>query len=283
MNLIASSLRLTTALGGKQMVSRALPRLPETWTGFETVVEYRGFRFHVHTAEETGRRMYYYNEYEPAQENVFLELVRPHSLVLDIGANMGLFSLLSASRGARVVAFEPSRLLAARLSENLALNRLPNVHLVTEAVSNSQGTISFYETRAGNCGVGRVFAFGHNLNGGPSYSVNTNTVDFYVARFGMPALIKMDIEGAEWLALQGASETFKRPDAPDLLIEFHPQEIQFLGGSLDSCLALLDSYGLRRYRLVKARSGNHDWFVFSRKELQSSQLVLDSQCSIAVR
>ncbi|HXM21667.1 MAG TPA: FkbM family methyltransferase [Terriglobales bacterium] len=283
MNLVASSLRLTTALGGKQIVSRALPRLPETWTGFETVVEYRGLRFHVHTAEETGRRMYYYNEYEPAQENVFLELVQPHSLVLDMGANMGLFSLLSASRGAYVVSFEPSRLLVARFSENIALNRLSNVLLVTEAVSDSQGTISFYETRVGNCGVGRVFAFGHNERAAPSYSVRTNTVDSYVARFGMPALIKMDIEGAEWLALKGASETFKRPDAPYLLIEFHPQEIQSLGGSLDSCLALLDSYGLRRYRLVKAKSGNHHWFVFSQKELRSSQLVLDSGCSTAVK
>ena len=279
MNLIAGSLRLTTALGGKQLVSRALPRLPETWTGFETVVEYRGLRFHVHTAEETGRRMYYYKEYEPAQESVFLELIQPRSLVFDVGANMGLFSLLSASRGAFVVSFEPSRLLAAKFSQNLALNRLHNVLLVTEAVSNSQGTISFYETRVGNCGVGRVFAFGHNQNAVPSYSVCTNTVDSYVARFGMPALIKMDIEGAEWLALQGASATFKRPDAPDLLLEFHPQELQFLGGSLDSCLALLDSYGLRRYRLVKASAGNHHWFVFSRKDLRSSQLVLDFQPS----
>jgi FkbM family methyltransferase len=276
MNLVASSLRLTTTLGGKQIVSRALPRLPETWTGFETVVEYRGLRFHVHTAEETGRRMYYYKEYEPAQERVFLELVQPHSLVFDVGANMGLFSLLSASKGADVVSFEPSRLLAARFDQNVALNGFPTILLVEEAVSNSQGAISFYETRAGNCGVGRVFPFGHNENAAASYSVPTNTVDSYVARLGMPALIKMDIEGAEWLALQGASETFKRPDAPDLLVEFHPQEIQFLGGSLDSCLGLLDSYGLRRYRLVKATTGSHHWFVFSRKELRLSQLVLDA-------
>jgi len=283
MNLVASSLRLTTALGGKQIVSRALPRLPETWTGFETVAEYRGLRFQVHTAEETGRRMYYYKEYEPAQENVFLELVQPHSLVFDIGANLGLFSLLSASKGAHVVSFEPSRLLAARFSENVALNSLPNILLVQEAVSNCQGTIPFYETRAGNCGVGRVFAFGHDENAAASYSVRTDTVDSCVARFAMPALIKMDIEGAEWLALKGASETFTRADAPDLLIEFHPQEIQCLGGTLDACLTLLDSYGLRRYRLVKAGTGNHHWFVFSRKRLRSSQLVLDSQGSTTVR
>ncbi|MGB8831316.1 MAG: FkbM family methyltransferase [Candidatus Sulfotelmatobacter sp.] len=275
MNLIAGSLRLTAALGGKQIVSRALPRLPEAWTGFDTVTEYRGLRFHVHTSEEIGQRIYYYNEYEQAQETVFLELVRAHSLVFDIGANMGLFSLLSASRGASVVSFEPSQLLAARFSENIALNQYQEIRLVKEAVSDCEGTISFYETRALNFGVGRVFAFGHAQDTAPSYSVSTNTVDFYVSRFGMPALIKMDIEGAEWLALKGASETLKSPDAPDLLIEFHPQEIQALGGSLDLCLALLRESGYRRYQLVNAIAGNHDWFVFSRKQLRSSQLVLD--------
>ncbi|MGA2099158.1 MAG: FkbM family methyltransferase [Candidatus Acidiferrum sp.] len=276
MNLIASSLRLASRFGAKQFVSRAVPRLPESWMEFETLVDYRSFRFQVNTGEETGRRIYYYNEYERAQENALLELVHPQSLVFDIGANMGLFSLLAASRGAHVIAFEPSRLLGARFTQNLTLNNFSNVLLVTEAITDSAGAIPFYETRSGNCGVGRVFAFGHCQNARPSYSVGGNTVDFYVARFGMPAFIKMDIEGAECLALKGASETLKQPNAPILLIEFHPQEIQSLGGSLESCLMHLDSYGLRRYRLVTAGIGTHQWFVFSRNELKSSQFTLDS-------
>jgi FkbM family methyltransferase len=220
--------------------------------------------------------MYFYNEYEPAQEDVFLELLRPHSLVFDIGANMGLFSFLSASRAAHVVSFEPSRLLNTRFKQNLALNGLSNVVLVPEAVSDSAGVIPFYETRAGNAGVGRVFAFGDARGRAPNYPIPTNTVDSYVARFGIPALIKMDIEGAEWLALRGASETLRRLDAPVLLVEFHPREIECLGGSLDTCLALLDAFGLLRYRLAKVPAGNHQWFVFSRKQLQSSHLTLDS-------
>jgi FkbM family methyltransferase len=218
-NFIANSLRLTSALGGKNLVCRALPRLPEFITDFETIVTYRGLRFRVHTGEETGRRMFYYNQYEHLQEDVFLDLLRPNALVFDVGANMGLFSFLAASRGARVISFEPSRLLVSRFQENVELNEVANIRLIAEAVSDRSGAISFYETRFGNCGVGRVFEFGHSHNASPSYRVPTNTLDFYVSSLGMPSLIKVDIEGAEGLALNGASETLERSDAPDFLIE----------------------------------------------------------------
>jgi FkbM family methyltransferase len=119
-------------------------------------------------------------------------------------------------------------LLVSRLQENVELNEVANLRLIAEAVSDRSGSISFYETRFGNCGVGHVFEFGHRHNASPSYTVPTNTLDFYVSSLRMPSLIKVDIEGAEWLALNGASETLERSDAPDFLIEFHPEEIQAL-------------------------------------------------------
>jgi hypothetical protein len=53
-------------------------------------------------------------------------------------------------------------------------------------------------------------------------------LDFYVFRLGVPSVVKMDIEGTEWLALNGDGETLERSDAQDFLIEFHPEEIQAL-------------------------------------------------------
>jgi hypothetical protein len=94
LNFIADSLRLTSALGGKNLVCRAQPRLPKFITGFETIVTYRGLRFRIHIGEEIGRRMFYYNQYEHLQENVFLDLIGGNAGVFDIGANMGLFFAL---------------------------------------------------------------------------------------------------------------------------------------------------------------------------------------------
>jgi hypothetical protein len=53
------------------------------------------------------------------------------------------------------------------------------------------------------------------------------------------SLTLVDIEGAEWLALNGAGETLEKSDAQDFLIEFHPEEIQALSGTMKCCLQKL--------------------------------------------
>jgi hypothetical protein len=150
-NFIANSLRLTSALGGKNLVCRARPRLPEFITGFETIVTYRGLRFRIHIGEETGRRMFYYNQYEHLQENVFLDLLGRMLGSLTVAQIWACFSLLAASRGAQVISFEPSRLLASRFQENVEFNGVANIRLIAEGVSDRSGSTSFYQTRLGNC------------------------------------------------------------------------------------------------------------------------------------
>jgi hypothetical protein len=88
-------------------------------------------------------------------------------------------------------------------------------------------------------------------------------------------VVKMDIEGAEWLALNGAGETLERSDAQDFLIEFHPKEIQALSGRVECSLQKLTGCGSPRYRLSDAEVGSHTWFVFSKRSLHSARLVLD--------
>ena len=70
----------------------------------------------------------------------------------------------------------------------------------------------------------------------------------------MPDVIKLDIEGAEFLALNGAGATLSAPNAPQLFIEFHPQEMRSLGGTLEHCLQLLQEHGYRRYEIVEGQT-----------------------------
>jgi FkbM family methyltransferase len=221
-------------------------------------------RLLVNTGESIGRRVFYWREYETHQEDTFAELVNGGELVFDIGANIGIYSLLAARRGAKVIAFEPSRLVRRYLTHNVTLNTA-QVTIVPEAVSDAAGTVPFFETRPGNLGVGRIFRFGHSATEDYpiQYEVASNTLDHYTAQLGMPRLVKMDIEGAECLALAGGGKTLAAVDSPILMVEFHPGELTALGSSVEDCMALLASHRYRRYCLLSG--GSHQWFVFSKR------------------
>ena len=262
----------------KFLATRVSPRLgdhllrftPRALTDFTAFVEYRGLEVSVYTGEELGRRIYYKDQYEPVQEEALLGLVRSGMRIFDVGANIGIYALQAARLGATVVAFEPSRLVRHRLVRNIVANRLTeSITVVPEAVAAKQGTVEFFETRTGNWGVGRIFAYGHALRGGERYSVPTDSLDNLALRFGTPDLIKMDIEGAEYLAVQGATTLFSSPTAPLLMIEFHPDEIVALGGTLDATTGVLQESGYRRSCIRGCRDGSHSWLLFSRFEVSS--------------
>jgi len=237
-------------------------------TEFGAVVSYRGVRLSVDTSESLGRSIFYFDDYESAHESAFVELAS-NRMVFDIGANVGVFTTLAALNGAKVIASEPSKVIRAILEGNVTLNGFAReVTIVSDAVSCSDEMMPFYETRPGNWGVGRVFSFGHSAGKSKDYEVHCDTIDGFVRRFGMPDVIKLDIEGAEFLALNGAGATLSAPNAPQLFIEFHPQEIMSLGGTLEHCLQLLLEHGYRRYEIVGSARPQL-WFCFSKVDLHT--------------
>ena len=258
--------------------SRFLRHLPSAITEFCTTLTYKGIRLQINTGENSGRKIFYFGEYERVQEEVFLAMV-PDRKVFDIGPNIGIFSLLAASRGAKVFAFEPSRMVRVQLELNITLNAFgERITIVPEAVSDSEGMIHFFETRNDNWGIGRIFSYGHSAGKLNDYVVPTKTLDHFISELGMPDIVKIDIEGAEWLALKGAPSTLADRHAPDFLIEFHPGEIATLGGSMERCIEQLLESGFTQYQLRNSLRGasRHSWFVFSKRELSSP--VLRSMC-----
>ncbi len=147
--------------------------------------------------------------YEYAKRLVFERTVSEGGVVYDVGAHVGFYTLLASvlvgPRG-RVFAFEPFAANLVYLREHLRLNRIENVTVFQAAVSNTCGTALFDE--------GPTSSTGHMSPSG-KLQVETIAIDELVSRGELPApnYIKMDIEGAEALALSGASST---------LAQFHP-------------------------------------------------------------
>ena len=146
-------------------------------------------------------------------------LLDPESVVLDIGANIGLTALVTADLvpAGRVFAIEGAPRNHAALVRNLEVHAKGVAEAVHCAIGASDGSVRFVEDSA----------FGHVVSAGtmiaaPAMSVPQITIDALAARHGLTRLdlIKLDIEGFEQDALEGAGETLARFD-PVVLFEFN--------------------------------------------------------------
>lgn len=250
-------------------------RLPSQLTSCLDKANYRGLELYLYTGEEMGRRIYFFNRFEPRQEEAFASLVAPSSVVFDVGANMGIYSLLAARKGARCYAFEPSTRARRLLERNIVQNGFSErITALPIAVSGSDGEVNFYEGRSGNWGVGKIFSFAGTTQRDESYVVQSFTLDTLARRFGVPDIVKMDIEGAEHFALQGCDELLRSEDCPYFLVELHTQEVKYLGGDVNDLLDRFANAGLRRYMLGGVQQGKHQWYLFGKQPPQNNNFVL---------
>jgi len=158
-----------------------------------------------------GKSFDLYGEYSESEVDVFRQCIKPGSVVLDVGANVGshtvAFARLVGPNGS-VIAFEPERNAYYTLCGNIAINSLQNVRCHQQAIGNVVGTILVPELNTElttNWG-------GLNLEGdcsqSPHYPIIINKID--EMNFTKVDFIKIDIEGMEIDALRGAEETIKK-------------------------------------------------------------------------
>jgi len=173
----------------------------------------------------TREKYYWLGTYEPQVGRVFERIVNPGSVVFDIGAHVGYWSLgLARLVGAagHVVAFEPLPENHRRLMANIALNEFePAVHAVAAAVTDQDGpeTLEVH----GNTSMSRlVGVHGRVTEFRRALAVRGLTLDTFVfaEKNPHPEVIKMDIEGGEERAILGMRRVLAEC-RPILLIELH--------------------------------------------------------------
>ena len=140
-------------------------------------------------------------------------------VVFDCGANLGIFSLFAAHRGATVYAFEP--ILEARKIMNQVLvlnsNLKDKVTVVPYALSDKKGTAEF--TLLKDTLVGSSMVLPHE---GEKETANITTIDDFCNEYRIsPDFIKSDIEGAERLMLSGAQKTLKESSPKLSICTYH--------------------------------------------------------------
>ncbi|MCK4735841.1 MAG: FkbM family methyltransferase, partial [Methanophagales archaeon] len=141
--------------------------------------------------------------YEYEKRIVFEKEVSKSSVVYDIGAHVGFYTLLASelvSGGGRVIAFEPAFRNLKYLKKHVEINHCANVKIIEAAVSDKSGISHFNE--------GHSSSMGHLSEDG-NLTVDTVSIDKLVGAGKIPApdYIKIDVEGAELLVLKGAKST----------------------------------------------------------------------------
>lgn len=176
---------------------------------------------------------------EPEIQDLLAAQVRSGSVVWDVGANIGFYTVI-ASRlvgSGRVVAFEPLPASCAALEQNLRLNGMTNVDVARIALSDEVGTATL-NVFAGSTESRLEAHENSNSTKLPldQIDVPVSTLDAQLEVFPAPSLVKMDIEGAEAAALRGASV---------MLSEVKPTLICELHGTNAAVMDVLESCGYR--------------------------------------
>ena len=151
-----------------------------------------------------------------------------NGVVLDIGANMGSFTVPLAfyNKQFNFVCFEPQRMVYYQLCGNLALNGITNVHAINKAVGEKEDMIYINVpdySEEENIGA---FSLDEEVRSHDDYLCKTNgKVEMIEVRvldgfqIGNVRLIKIDVEGMELSVLKGAVETLKHSNYPPIMFE----------------------------------------------------------------
>lgn len=198
----------------------------------ERVARVFGYRVRLDLGEAI-QRWIYLGAFEPHETAAVARRLRPGMTFLDVGANVGYFSLLAASRvgpGGRVYAVEPSPYAYGRLTESVRANGLAQVQAFQVGLSSAPGTLSLYLPPEAD-GFHSPTMSGDF--GGPVVEVAVKRLDDCFDEWGVERvdLMKLDVEGHETKVLQGGSASLAAGRVRAVLCEFNDYWLRQQGSS----------------------------------------------------
>ena len=167
-----------------------------------------GIRMRLDITEYLQAHLYVFGDYELPTIRFLRRVLKPGSVCLDVGAQMGYLTLAMATAASSktiVHSFEPEDQNAARFRENIALNALSNVTLHQTAVSTVDGALKLYLSNDRNAGTHSTVYIESNVST-EFIEIPSVRLDSFVRQHALQPvdLIKIDVEGAEVDVIEGA-------------------------------------------------------------------------------
>jgi FkbM family methyltransferase len=194
-----------------------------------------GATIQLDLGEHVQRWIYFFGVYEKETVDWFRSNLRPGMVVLDIGANVGQYTLIAArdvGPHGRIHAFEPNPISYRRLASNIEINSFANVSTHALAVSDCAGEVTLYVPDHDNMGEASLQM---SQTGQRNITVRSVTIDEWARNADLGAtphidLIKIDVQGLESAVLRGARQIMLR-FRPIIICEFEERWLRDSGTS----------------------------------------------------
>jgi FkbM family methyltransferase len=222
-----------------------------------------GGRIVVDRNDKLARTLFLKGNYESEVGAALIKFLRPGMTFLDVGANVGFFSIIGSrlvgSKGA-VHSFEPDPRNFRRLARNVAVNNVSNIILNRMALMEKEGSIALRMLTEDGWGlyssVGEPLigvAEPRKLSGKTvTQRVVSSTLDKYVweKKVKRIDLVKIDVEGTELSVLKGGERLLGGKNGPILIIEFNRLTTSVLGYDLCTLKEYVESLGYTLHRIT---------------------------------
>lgn len=214
--------------------------------GVSKTATINGWQMKLHIDDWIQENLYFLGHYEHAELKAIEPVLQEQSVFIDIGANIGLFTLYASKfigEAGQIISFEPFSENFKALTQNLTLNNLSSVRVEKMAIGEKEGHLNLYYDHEEN-NLGMVSA--KRLESSVEEKVNMISVDTYLGKKPLHRidLIKIDIEGFEYPALLGMRKTLSTFH-PSLLIELLDDNNS--SNNKEQCEYFLKEFGYQKY------------------------------------
>jgi len=186
-------------------------------------------------------------EHEDNVKKTFRNNINEGDTIIDVGANMGEFSLIAAEkvgRKGKVISIEPLKQAVSWLEKNYTLNGFSNYEILEKAVGKNKGTKTLYK-RSESSKAGRLDPDISNKKLVNTGEVIVDTIDDIISsrNINKVEILKIDVEGFEYEVLCGCKNSFKENKIKKIICEIHPWFLKKKGLDKNSIYAFLKENG----------------------------------------
>ncbi len=239
------------------VLSRLVFRIPE----FKLYRNLWGTELLLTPYYHIDRNIIFWGTYDWVMHSFIEDHLESGMVCFDVGANLGEVALHMGKKvgtSGRIYAFEPSPMNYERLFNHISHNNMQGVVLPFQiALSNQSGSVAMgiADCEDDNQGIGSIVNLSERATS-TFISVPCMTIDEFVIakKIAKLNLIKMDVQGAELLVLEGGPKTFFEL-SPNLLVEFSPKDLGHLSKTSVDLFLRLQSYGYLMFTLRSSRLG----------------------------